>query len=117
LIFLGHSGRTRPNPAPIPPVIGSIPNPGNYPGSSTPPISTLPSPSPIPVPIPTGSTSHPGYGTGYTHYTQGHGQFGVYADIGAGGGDYAPCRVFKGNYDRTGSPYWLNRYRVCLGLH
>jgi hypothetical protein len=25
--------------------------------------------------------------------------------------------LFKSNYDRTGSPYWLNRYKVCLGLH
>jgi hypothetical protein len=99
-------------PAPIPPTTVPI-NPGNYPGGSIPPISTVPIPTPIPVPIPTGSTSNPGYGTGTT-YTHQYGQHGVYADIGAGGGDYGPCLLFKSNYDRTGNVYWLNRYRVCL---
>jgi hypothetical protein len=104
-----------------PPVIIAGPiNPGNYPGGGTPPISTVPVPipTPIPIPIPTGSgpSPNPGHGIG-TSYTHGHGQLGTYADIGAGGGDYAPCRLFKSNYDRTGNAYWLKRYRVCLWQH
>ena len=41
----------------------------------------------------------------------------VYADVGASGGDYGPCWLFKSNYDRTGSAYWLNKYRVCIWQH
>ena len=115
-----YPGGTRPpvivaTPIPIPPVTGPI-NPGYYPGGSRPPVivaTPVPIPTPIPVPIPTGSSHNPGYGTG-TSTTHQYGQHGVYADIGAGGGDYESCRVFKSNYDRTGNAYWLNRYRVCL---
>jgi hypothetical protein len=112
------------NPGPIPPVL----NPGNVPGTKQ-----TPGPKPVPPPgsnaggggyrppvIGTNRTpprapippviANPSYGTGATS-TQGH---GVYADIGADGGDYDACRLFKSNYDRTGNAYWLNRYRVCL---
>jgi hypothetical protein len=73
-------------------------------------------PTPTPIPVPTGSSPNPGYGTG-TSYTHQHGQHGVYAEIGAGGGGYDQCAWFKSNYDRTGNAYWLNRYRVCLWQH
>jgi len=105
-----------PTPAPIPPVTGPI-NPGNYPGGSIPPIlSGTPTPAPIPVPVPNGSSPspNPGYGTGYAHR---YGQFRVYADVGAVGDGYAPCRWLRSNYDRTGNVYWLNRYNVCLWQH
>lgn len=104
-----------PTRAPIPPITGPI-NPGNYP--ITPPISTLPTPTPTPVPVPTGSspspTLPPETGTSYTHR---YGPVGVYAGVGAVGDGYASCQWFKDNYDRTGSLYWLNRYKICLWQH
>jgi hypothetical protein len=115
---------TTPTHGSIPPGTGQT-NPGNYPHTppiypGTPPIypggGTVPTPTPIPVPIPTGSSPspNPGYGSG-TSYTHQHGQVRAYAGVGAVG--YAPCWWLKSNYDKTGSAYWLKRYRVCLSQY
>jgi hypothetical protein len=115
---------TGSNPGPIPPVLnpgnvpGTKPPPGpkpvpppetnypKYPGGNRPPILTgTPTRAPIPPVIRGGTPSiSTGNGIGTT--------YGVYAE--AGGDGYAPCRWFKSNYDRTGSVYWFNRYRICL---
>jgi hypothetical protein len=112
---------TGSNPGPIPPVLnpgnipGTKPTPGpkpvpppetnNYPGGNRPPIITG-TPTRVPVPpVIRGSMPPISIGNGIST------TYGVYADVGAG---YGPCQWFKSNYDRTGSVYWFNRYRVCL---
>jgi hypothetical protein len=112
------------NPGPIPPVLnpgnipGTKPPPGpkpvpppetnNYPGNRPPILTGTPTRAPIP-PVISGGGLSPGNRIGTT--------YGVYAEIGASGDGYAPCRWLKSNYDRTGSVYWFNRYRVCLWQH
>jgi hypothetical protein len=99
------------NPGPIPPVLtpGNVPpgpKPVPPPETNSPPILTgTPTRAPIP-PLISGSGSSPGNRIGTT--------YSAYADVGAG---YAPCQWFKTNYDRTGSAYWFNRYRICLWQH